>query len=353
ELLLNQAVEGSPGKAWLIEIDKAGKRAASLTSQLLAFSRRQIMQPQLLDLNKVISESEQMLRRLMREDVLLKIVPGPDLARVRADRAQIEQVLINLVVNARDAMPNGGQLTIQTANVGAGLLPSGQSDGTAKVGRSVSLVVEDTGTGMDERTLSQVFEPFFTTKPVGTATGLGLSTVYGIVKQSGGEITATSVPGRGSRFEMLLPALEPGAETSPSDAGPSTSKGGKTILVIEDEAAVRQLVRDILTQAGYVVAEASSGKEALAFSTEFEGKIDLVVSDVVMPAMRGPQVVEELTRMRPNLPVLFMSGYSEDGLVPRGPIESGAGFIAKPFTPDEFLEAVRAVLVPAENRSGK
>ena len=346
ELLLNQIHDPGPARTMIVEIEKAGKRAASLTGKLLAFSSKQILQPQVLDLKQVVSELEPLLRKLVGDDITLHIGFSGGLARVRADRDQIEQVLMNLVVNARDAMPGAGGITIETANPDESYSVSPDQAGQASQHPAgfVRLIVADTGTGMDEGTKSQIFEPFFTTKPLGKGTGLGLSTVYGIVKQSGGEIKVTSALGEGSTFEILLPAAGAESTVGSVEVAASTSKQAKTILVIEDEGAVRRLVTDILSQAGYEVLEASGGQEALALSREFVGEIDLVVSDVVMPTMNGPQVAEELARVRPGIRVMFMSGYTEDSVIPQGPLDARAPFILKPFTPDEFAEKVREAL---------
>ncbi|MEW5852316.1 MAG: PAS domain-containing protein [Myxococcota bacterium] len=326
-----------PLQTELGQIARAADRAAALTQQLLAFSRRQMLRPKVLDLGVVVNDLDDMLRRLIGEDVELVTSVEPRLGCVHADPGQMAQVLMNLVVNARDAMPRGGRITIGLRNVALEVdCPSGMVPG-----RYVSLVVSDTGVGMDQQTISRIFEPFFTTKEVGKGTGLGLSTVYGIVKQSGGEITVESAPGRGSRFQVYLPVVEREAEATVTPVVPSAGRPA-TILLVEDEDLVRAATRDALRARGYTVLESRRGDEALRCCQEYGGSIDLVLSDVVMPGMDGRELVERLRTMRPGLRVLFMSGYTDVGERQHPP--GAAGLLRKPFTPQMLVEKIRQVL---------
>jgi PAS domain S-box-containing protein len=321
------------------EISRAAERAAALVRQLLAFSRKQVLRPEVVNLNDVVREMESMLRRLIGEDVVLTTRLDPSLASVSADPAQLEQTVVNLVVNALDAMPEGGSLTISTRNVHIGEVP-GARDGVAP-GRYVRLAVEDTGTGMDERTRARAFEPFFTTKELGS--GLGLASVFGTVTQTGGHVEIESEPGEGTAVVVLLPAV--GTVSNPSlgaPRGPGSGQGAETVLLVEDEDVVRGLTRRILADAGYTVLEASSGDDALRVAEEYEGRIDLVLTDVVMPGMGGLQLSERLHALRPRTPVVFMSGYNEDALGGRG-VEDDR-YVAKPFTSAELTAAVRDAL---------
>ncbi len=323
------------------EIRKAGKRAAMLTSQLLAFSRRQVLQPRVLNLNEVITDSIKLLRRMIGEDIELVTRLDDDLGRVKADPGQIEQVIMNLAINARDAMPQGGSLTIETANT---LIDAdyARKHVSARLGRYVRLKVRDTGCGMDEETRSRIFEPFFTTKERGKGTGLGLSTVYGIVKQSGGHIIVDTQPASGTTFRILLPMAE---ERETETAAPLQAhhlKGSETILVVEDEEAVRKLTRIILSVAGYTVLEASNGFEALEMCGQ--RAIDLLLTDVVMPQMSGRELVEKVSVMCPQMKVLYMSGYTDDAIVRHGVLDAGVPLLQKPFTPDALSQKVREVL---------
>ena len=323
------------------EIRKAADRASALTRQLLAFSRRQVIQPRVLDLNQVVTEIEKMLRRLLREDVQLTTVLAPGLGRVQADPGQLEQILMNLAVNARDAMPDGGTLTIETRNTPLGDVdPSRGSDPE----RYVMLTVKDTGTGMDAETMAHLFEPFFTTKEVGMGTGLGLATVYGIVKQSGGSIDVSSAPGAGATFSIALPMVKT-AETfeQPREAEAASHGGSETILLVEDDEAVRRLARRCLGEKGYVLLEAANGDEALRLSERHQQAIHLLVTDMVMPRMSGRDVAERLSATRPSMRVLYMSGYAEDVIRRRG-LPVGARLLQKPFTTDLLGRAVRDVL---------
>jgi signal transduction histidine kinase len=328
----------------LQEIVKAGERAASLTRQLLAFSRRQVLQPTVIDLNARVTESVWMLRRLIGEHIQLVTVLAPDLAHVRADAAQLEQVLVNLVVNARDAMSGGGCITVETANVELDQAYVERHLGS-RVGRYVMLAVNDNGIGMDEETKLHLFEPFFTTKERDRGTGLGLATVYGVVKQSGGYISVDSEPGQGAAFKIYLPPAEGLAEASrPVNASDSTPAGSETILVVEDEESVRRLSCTLLEQLGYRVLEASSPKEAEDVFKDEGHSIDLLLTDVVMPGTPGPVLFKKLEASQPGLKVLLMSGYTDTGIVRGGQLDAGVAFLQKPFTAEDLARSVRAVL---------
>jgi CheY-like chemotaxis protein len=343
------ALEGvpddSPQKQDLLEIKHAGESAASLTRQLLAFSRKQMLQPVSLDLNEVTAGVEKMLRRVLREDIELVRVPSPDLGPTIADPGQIEQVLMNLVVNARDAMPAGGRLTIETANVDVSEQYTGQQN-SLKAGPYVMLAVSDTGSGMDEETQARIFEPFFTTKEVGRGTGLGLSTVYGIVKQSGGGVWVYSEVGKGTAFKILLPraTLDAGEAVVPAAVAKRPSSGSETVLLVEDVDALRRVAARTLTSAGYTVLSAASGEAALQAASAFEGHIDLLLTDVVMPRMGGPALAERLLKVRPDVLVLYTSGYPDNAVVFQGLLSSQAHFLPKPFSPASLTTRVREVL---------
>ncbi len=330
---------------WQVEeIKKAGDRAASLTRQLLAFSREQVLKPRVLDLNSAVANTEKMLRRLIGEDVELVTVPAPDLGRVKADPGQIEQVLLNLAVNARDAMPEGGKLTIETAN--ANLDQAYARRHVAVIpGPYVMLAVSDTGCGMDPEVQSHIFEPFFTTKDKDKGTGLGLATVYGIVKQSGGYIWVYSEPGRGTTFKIYLPQVQEAPEAlEVENISRSRVQGTETVLVVEDEESVRSLVRGILQAQGYTVLEARRGDEALEISARHKGPIHLVLTDVVMPQMSGQELASCLATLHPESKVLYMSGYTDHAILHQGVLDPNTAFIGKPFTPDGLARKVRKVL---------
>jgi PAS domain S-box-containing protein len=333
-----------PVRAMVEEVSQAGQRAAGLTRQLLAFSRQQLLEPRVLDLNTVVNGIEKMLGRLIGEDVSITCVLDPDLGRVRADPGQIEQVLMNLAVNARDAMPQGGRLTIETANVRLDETYT-QSHPEVRPGRYVMLSLTDTGVGMDETTKARLFEPFFTTKEVGRGTGLGLATVYGIVKQSGGSIFVYSEPNRGTSFKIYLPRLEAVAPLPKSNPGlVKSSGGGETILLVEDEEAVRTLTRQVLESKGYTAIEARDGQDALHRAERYEGPIHLLLTDVVMPHLGGRELADRLKVSRPGLRVLYLSGYTDDAVVRHGVLEADVAFLQKPFTPAELARKVREVL---------
>ena len=333
-----------PLQADLAQIGKAAERATFLTRQLLAFSRKQVLKPQILDLNKIVGGMEEMLRRLLGEDIDLAVGLAMGLGKVMADPGQIEQVVMNLAVNARDAMPDGGKLTIETAYVELDDAYSSQHVGM-KPGPHVMLSVSDTGCGMDERTRARLFEPFFTTKQTGKGTGLGLATVYGIVKQSGGNIWVYSEPGHGTTFKVYLPRELSAKETA--ERGPQVTTGAagaETILVVEDEGAVRNLAKRILDGAGYTVLTAANGGEALGICGKQQGSVGLVLTDVVMPGMNGKELADRLASLCPNLRVLYMSGYTDDAIVHRGVLAPGTHFIGKPFNAADLTRMVREVL---------
>ena len=328
----------------LEDIRKAGDRAASLTRQLLAFSRRQILEPKVIDLNDVIPDMDKMLRRLIGEDIDLETVLAPGLGRVEADPGQVEQIIMNLAVNARDAMPRGGKLTMETANVDLDEAYA-RSHVAVTPGPYVMMAISDSGTGMDEETLSKAFDPFFTTKEAGRGTGLGLSTVYGIVKQSKGNIWAYSEPGKGTTFKIYLPRVEKDAvEKEEVEATAESLTGSETILVVEDNEMVRGLAQTILQHYGYSVLAAQDGEEAIKVSKEHDGPIDLMLTDVVMPKMSGKEVAERLNALRPDMKVLYMSGYTGNAIVHHGVLDREMRFIQKPFTTESLARKVREVL---------
>jgi PAS domain S-box-containing protein len=343
EMLLLRREHDDPAAEALREILRAGERAAALTRQLLAFSRRQILQPQVLDLNLLVRESEKMLRRLIGEDIDLASALAADLGPVRADPGQFEQILLNLVVNARDAMPTGGQLTLETQNVDLDGSYAERHPGVSP-GPYVLLAVTDTGCGMNEAVRARVFEPFFTTKAE-VGTGLGLATVFGIVQQSGGHIEVYSEPGRGSTFKVYLPRLPAtAAAAAPTGAAAPVPAGTETVLVAEDEERVRALARVALQSYGFTVLEARDSREAVALAQHHNGPIHLLMTDVVMPKVSGRQLAEQLAALRPGLKVLFMSGYTDDAVFRHGVLEAGTAFLQKPFTPTALARKVREVL---------
>ena len=326
------------------EILKAGKRAASLTRQLLAFSRQQVLDPKVLDVNVVVLDMDKMLRRLIGEDIELSTVLGPDLGRLKADQSQLEQVLLNLVVNARDAMPQGGKLLIDTQNMIMDEAFVRRYPYPVQPGPYVCLTVTDSGIGMDAETKARAFEPFFTTKEKGKGTGLGLSTVYGVVKQSGGYIDIYSAPGAGTTFKIYLPRVDD-ALTADAPIGAATSfTGSETILLAEDESSLRTLTRNTLELCGYKVLEAKDGLEALEVSERFKGPIDLLLTDMVMPGMGGRQLAQELTRRRPEIRLAYMSGYTGQTVGSQGPVDPGSVFLLKPFTRELLTRKIREAL---------
>jgi PAS domain S-box-containing protein len=330
------------------QIRRAAERAAGLTRQLLAFSRKQVLDPKVLDLNTVISDLGRMLPRLIGEDVEVALAPKPNLWRVKADPTQIDQVLMNLAVNARDAMPQGGRLSISTANVDADEALA-RSRPPLVPGRYVMLSVADNGCGMDAATRARIFEPFFTTKEKGKGTGLGLATVYGIVEQSGGHIWVASEPGRGTTFEIYLPRLEGDASRETQEIAPSEQRAKRaTVLVVEDEEALRGLTRELLESNGFAVLTAGSGAEALDLSRSHQGPIDLLLTDVVMPGFSGKVLADLLVRERPSLPVVFMSGYTDDAIARHQVLEEGTILLQKPFDEKTLISRLQQVLRSVE-----
>ncbi len=340
-LVQSSTAEGEPLRNAAEQIMAASERASTLTRQLLAFSRKQVMRPEVLDLNEVTAGIGRILPRLLGEDVDLRIFAGQDLHRVKADPGQIEQVLMNLVVNARDAMPEGGRLTIETGNVYFD--PAEARQHGVEPGHYVLLAISDTGHGMDAETRARIFEPFFTTKDPGKGTGLGLATVYGIVSQSNGHIWVYSEPGEGTTFKIYFPATEAAAGHPRLAYRPQPALcGSETLLLVEDEAGLRELLARVLAEKGYKVLAASNGPEALRLARD--RNIDLLLTDVVMPHMRGQQLAEELSVRQPNLAVIYMSGYTDNALMHSGALPPGTTFLQKPFTPDVVLRRVREVL---------
>ena len=343
ELLLNRLDEADPLRRNAEEIKRTAERAVSLTQQLLAFSRKQVLTPKVLDLNTVVANMDRMLRRLIGEDIDLVTVLGPALDRIKADPSQLEQVVMNLAINARDAMPSGGKLTIETANA---YLDQAYARNHPSVlpGSYVMLAVSDNGTGMDADTQTRIFEPFFTTKEQGKGTGLGLATVYGIVKQSGGYIWVYSEPGWGTTFKIYLPRVSDTVEVVEPAVVPVRAHGSETILLVEDEAGVRELTREILQMHGYTVLEAPHGPEALEICRQYPGAIDLMVTDMVMPQMSGAELSVQAAALRPAMKVVFISGYADRAIVRHGVLEADTLYLQKPFTPDALARKVREAL---------
>ena len=343
ELALGR-VEDEEARRDLDEVKQAAARAADLTRQLLAFGRKQVLRPRVLDLNDVVGGIERMLRQLIGTDVELVTALEPELGRVTADAGQLEQVLANLALNARDAMPGGGRLTIETGNVPVDAAWA-RERGILRAGEYVRLTVSDTGLGMDRETLRRAFEPFFTTKAAGKGTGLGLSTVHGIVRQSGGDVTLHSEPGHGTTVRVYLPRVTEATEQGPASALGDVPGGSERLLLVEDDAAVRVLLETTLTDLGYAVTPAGSGPEVLALLGEEDPiEVDLVVTDVVMPGMSGRELAERLVALRPGLKVLYISGYTEDVAVRGRPDPAGAALLEKPFTLRELATTIRAAL---------
>jgi PAS domain S-box-containing protein len=344
ELALNSLNAEDPLRSNIEDIKKAGDQATSLTRQLLAFSRRQVLQPKILSLNFVISELEKMLRRLVGEHIDLQTELKLDLDHVSADPGQIEQTIMNLVVNARDAMPQGGTLTIETANVYLDEEFASQHVGV-RPGSYAMLAVSDTGVGIEEETLKRIFEPFFTTKELGKGTGLGLSMVHGIVKQSGGHIWVHSELGRGTTFEIHLPTVDAGAPEFKRKAhSQEPVHGTETILLAEDEGAVRKLTRQVLEMYGYRVLEAANGRTALLLCEQNQGPIHLLLTDVIMPQMNGRELADRIAKLRPEMKVMYMSGYASTSIIPQEVLEEGTRFIEKPFATQELGRKIRELL---------
>jgi signal transduction histidine kinase/ActR/RegA family two-component response regulator len=343
-MLLPRLQDGTPVHRGVALIHQTAQRAAGLTRQLLAFSRKQVLKPEALDLTVVVDDITPMLRRLIGENVELATRLAPSVRRVRADLSQIEQVIVNLAVNARDAMPHGGRLTLETREVELDAAFARRHEG-ARVGPHVQLCVRDTGTGMDAATLPRIFEPFFTTKEPGQGTGLGLSTVYGIVRQSGGCIWVESKLGQGTTFGICLPVFDAPVPAAVADPSPPPVAGGwETILLVEDEQGVRDLTAEILRERGYRVLDAENPDRALRVAADYRETIHLLLTDVVMPGASGRDLADRLAPLRPALKVLYMSGYTDHAIVHHGALDPSVAYIAKPFSPDDIARKVRAVL---------
>jgi two-component system cell cycle sensor histidine kinase/response regulator CckA len=351
ELMSERLESDHPAIRNLAQIKKAVDSASSLTRQLLAFSRKQVFHPRVLDLNGVVLETQKLMGRLVGGHIELFTSLNPQLGHVRVDPVQIEQVLLNLVLNARDAMPTSGKLTIATSNVD---LEEGAKSKRAIVpaGNYVVLSVTDNGCGMDEETQSRIFEPFYTTKELGKGTGLGLASVYGIVKQSGGFIWVYSEPGQGTTIKVYLPRVDNSPAPLPfENSSTEARRGSETVLLVENAESLRTLAKEFLKSSGYAVLDAENGKEALRIACAFAGTIHLLLTDVIMPGMGGKQLAEQLTSLRPTARVLFMSGYSNDGIVQSGILTSEAPLLEKPFTREILLRRVRQVLDEVEQVS--
>lgn len=346
EALLQKMAADDPMREAVDEIEKAGQRAAALTQQLLAFSRKQVLEPKVLELNSIVVDVEKMLRRLIGEDVDLEIIPSPTLGRVKADRGQVEQVILNLAVNARDAMPRGGHLKIETMNADLD-----ENDVRLKryvvPGHYVMLQVSDTGMGMSAEVQSHIFEPFYTTKEQGKGTGLGLATVYGVVKQSGGYIWVESEIGKGTKFQVYLPRAEGAVTEMPRKESSLATQGLGTILVAEDEPSLRKLTCNTLKDAGYKVLEAENAPKAIEIAKNFDCDIDLLLTDVVMPGMSGRELAENLSLKCPRMKILYMSGYTDGAVATHGVLESGIVILRKPFSRAQLQQNVAEML--AEN----
>ena len=344
ELMRRQIEAEHPARPRLEQVLKAAERAAGLTRQLLAFSRRQVIQPRILDLSALVTDLDKMLHRVIGEDVELELRRVPDLGAVKADSTQLEQVVLNLVVNARDAMPKGGHLTIETANVDFDEAYAAAHP-PATAGRFVMLSVSDSGIGMDAETQRRIFEPFFTTKAPGEGTGLGLATVYGVVKQNGGFIWVYSEPGRGTSFKVYLPRVDERPDALGAERGPAPVPGGReTILLVEDTEGLREVIGEVLAEGGYTLIQASHGEEALAVARRHEGPIHLLLTDLVMPKLGGADLAGELASLRPEMRVLYMSGYTEGAISRQGVLREGSVLLEKPFTNDRLATAVREAL---------
>jgi PAS domain S-box-containing protein len=344
ELLTEQLEPAHPGARNVGQIKKAVDSATALVRQLLAFSRKQVFHPQILDLNAVVTETEKLVGRLIGEHIEVFTALQPDLGRVNVDPVQIEQVIVNLVLNARDAMPLGGKLTLETHNVD--LHKENRSrHAIVPAGKYVLLAVTDNGSGMDEETQNRIFEPFYTTKEAGKGTGLGLSTVYGIVNQSGGSIAVYSEPGQGTTFKIYLPRVDAAsAEESAGKLARENRQGSETILLVENSEPLRALAKEFLRSSGYAVLDAENGRDAIRIAKAFGGHIHLLLTDVIMPGMGGKQLAEQFVTLRPAAKVLYMSGYSDEGVVHSGLLGPQSNFLEKPFTRDVLLRTVRRVL---------
>jgi hypothetical protein len=351
QMILDQLSPLDPMRVYVEEVLKAADRAAALTNQLLAFSRRQIVQPRVFDVNSVLSNTEKMLRRLIGEDVDLALKLNPDAGNIKADPGRLEQAIFNLATNARDAMPRGGRITIETEPVTLDDLYAKAHLGV-QPGEYVMIAVSDNGHGMDVETRRRIFEPFFTTKERGKGTGLGLAMVYGIVKQAGGDIWVYSEVGKGATFKLYFPAVSEPA-SAPAGGGVSATRepGHETILLVEDDQGVRDLTAKMLKMLGYTVLTAGSAAEALALAKSHEGPIELLLTDVVMPGMGGPRLAVELRRWRPEIMVIYVSGYTETTVSDRGVLDAGVEFLAKPFSREALARKLRESLSKRQTAS--
>ncbi|OEU68702.1 MAG: hypothetical protein BA867_05375 [Desulfobacterales bacterium S5133MH16] len=345
QLALMNVIKDNSLRKGIEEIKKAGEKAASLTHQLLAFSRKQIVQPKILDINELLTDMEKMLGRLIGEDIELLTIPASVLWQVEIDPGQIEQVLLNLAINARDAMPGGGKLTLETSNVELEDIYFRNRGVESTPGPYVMLAVSDTGSGMDKETKEHIFEPFFTTKEVGKGTGLGLSTVYGIVKQNNGFIWVYSEPEQGTVFKVYLPKVKKDVDTEEKEKKPVAKlDGSETVLIVEDNNSLRNLAQSALRRYGYKVLDAENGEDALRVCKEYDGQIDLMITDVVMPKMGGREAAKRLRPLYPQMKVIYMSGYTDNAIVHHGVLEPGLNFLEKPFTPETLARKVRKTL---------
>ncbi len=344
-LLLRRLKDEGPLREPLEEIRKAGERAAELTRQLLAFSRKQVMEPKVINLNSIVSDSERMLRRLIGEDIKVVLELDAGLGMVMADPGQLAQVLMNLAVNARDAMPAGGRMTIETQNVELDEAYAA-THSNVQPGKYAMLSISDTGVGMSEETMQRIFDPFFTTKPQGSGTGLGLAMVYGIVRQMGGWIWVYSELGKGSTFKVYFPLTGQEIETGVPVSEPDSLGGTETVLVVEDNREVRRLAVEVLRGYGYTVLEAGGGEEALDAAGQYAGSIDLLITDVVMPGMTGRELANRLKLIRPHVQVLYTSGYTANVIAHQGVLDPGVEYLPKPFTPVQLVTKLRKILGP-------
>jgi CheY-like chemotaxis protein len=345
-MLLDELSTLDPLRGYAEETLKAAERATALTAQLLAFSRRQAMQLRIVNVNSLVRQTERMLQRLIGEDIHLVMNLAADTGNIRTDPNHIEQAIVNLAVNSRDAMPLGGHITIETSNTRIDETYAKTHMGV-RPGEFVMIAVSDTGHGMDSATRQHIFEPFFTTKPRGQGTGLGLATVYGMVKQSGGDIWVYSEPGRGTTFKLYFPrVVEPAASGPPVEGEPCQETGGETVILVEDEVQVRDLTAKVLERLGYSVLVAASGKEAMELSLAHSGNISLLVTDVVMPNMSGRQLADAMVASRPGLKVLYLSGYTENTVFHQGVWDSSVNFLSKPFSRDALARTIRDILSP-------
>jgi len=352
ELLLRDEKLGPDAREGLLQMLQAATRSTTITEQLLAFSRQQVLEPQVVQIDSLIKDLSKSFGTTVREDIRLNVITDSGGLNVRVDQAQFHQALINMVLNARDAMPAGGQLTIETSSAELDEEYARHHVG-ASAGPHVLITVSDTGVGMDSETQKHIFEPFFTTKPIGQGTGLGLSMVYGFVKQSGGHITVYSEPGNGTTFRIYLPCVvEPSVEARPSKYPPSLVRGSGTVLVVEDEAEIRKLVSRTLDECGYEVIEAGNSQEAISKAAAAEEKLDLLITDVIMMGMNGPQLAEQIRSTMPDIRVLYISGHSGKALTQHGLIEQGATLLPKPFSPRELTEIVAKILTEVQGRVG-